>query len=98
MVEPKAANQLHKDYLSTGGTLNFKDWLNREIKKGKIPVAVDLDKEVNKVLAAIGPAEKQAGMKKEQKTILGLPVWALYATGALITGSIFLSLYLKNRK
>ncbi len=98
METKPSANQLHKEYLSTGGTLDFKEWLEREQKKGKIQTAIDLDKEANKIFAAIGPTEKLNRMKQEQKTILGLPVYTLYIAGILITGGIALSLYLKSRK
>jgi hypothetical protein len=46
----KTANQLYKDYKAKGGTLSFKDFIQREKDKGVFPLNVDLNEEIQKTL------------------------------------------------
>lgn len=86
----KSANILYKDYKKTGGTLTFKNFIQREKTKGVFPLNVALNEEVEE-------AYKQYKNSKvmSDKKILGLPQKTVLIAAGVIIVAVLVYKYAK---
>lgn len=90
----KSANSLYKEYKNSGGTLSFKDFIQREKDKGVFPINLQLNEEVQQTL-------NEYRMKKQEKKpaeILGLPVNTLVIAGSIIVIAVVTYKIIQNRR
>lgn len=100
----KTANQLWKEYRKDGGTQSFKDWMNREKKKGfvnfdgnaTVPVNKNLNDSLQSVLDKL---HRNAGLKTEPENtyIFGIHKNILIGVGVVGLAALGFVIY-KNRK
>jgi hypothetical protein len=84
------ANQLWKSYRDEGGTLTFKEWLNREKTKGVFPLDANLNAEVNDTLTNLKST-------KMDKTTLGFPNKTLLIVGGVIVAAVIVRQIMKKK-
>lgn len=97
----KTANQLHREYKKSGGTLGFKDWINRDKKKDfmnftgetVVPVNKPLSDSINQTIDSL---HREAGYQdaKNPDYVLGIPKSIAIAAGIfLVSGTILYIAY-----
>jgi hypothetical protein len=91
----KTANKLYKEYKNEGGTLSFKDFIQREKDKGVFPLNIELNDDIQASLISYKQNKKEEDMNKK---ILGLPVKTLVIAGSLILISLVAYKIIKNRQ
>jgi hypothetical protein len=105
----KSANKQYKEYSKNGGTLTFKEWIDRENKKNEgvdisfIPFdGIQIDtSSIDKTLQQANDDLKAAGGYKTQQStnkVFGLDKNILILSGVLIVGSIGLYIYNKSKQ
>lgn len=87
----KSANTIYKEYKAQGGTLSFKDFIEREKQKGVFPLNIKLNEEVENSIVQF---EKQ---KEMDKKILGLPVKTVVIAGSIIVLAIVITKVVKKK-
>jgi hypothetical protein len=92
----KTANKLYKEYKNGGGTLSFKEFIQREKDKGVFPLNIELNDDIQNTLVNYKLNKKEEDMDK--KKILGLPVKTLVIAGSLILISLVAFKIIKNRQ
>lgn len=102
----KSANKIWKEYVSEGGTLSFKEWIDRENKKKEgmdnflpFDATQSVKDTINETLIQ---AKKDANVTSVYKTdsskFLGLDKKILVFSSFIILGSIGFLLYKKYKK
>ena len=91
----KTANKLYKEYKNGGGTLSFKEFIQREKDKGVFPLNIELNDDIQNTLVNYKLNKKEEDMDKK---ILGLPVKTLVIAGSLILISLVAYKIIKNRQ
>jgi hypothetical protein len=94
----KTANQLYKEYKAKGGTLSFKNFIQREKDKGVFPLNLDLNEEIQKSLNEYNMLNFSGKGKKEESKILGLPTKPIIIAGSLIVIAFVAYKIIQNRK
>lgn len=89
----KTANKLYKEYKSGGGTLSFKEFIQREKDKGVFPLNIELNDEIQTTLT-----NYKKNNKEMDKKIVGLPVKTLVIAGSVILIAVVAYKIIKNRQ
>jgi hypothetical protein len=87
----KSANSIYKEYKNQGGTLSFKEFIEREKQKGVFPLNIKLNEEVENSIIEF---EKQKNMDKK---ILGLPVKTVVIAGSIIVLAVVITKFVKRK-
>jgi len=91
-IYQKTANKLYKEYRGEGGTLSFKEFIQREKDKGVFPLNIQLNDEIQ---SSLYNYKKSKDMDKK---IVGLPVKTLVIAGSVIVIAIVAFKLIKNRQ
>jgi hypothetical protein len=98
----KTANQLYKEYKSSGGTLSFKNFIQREKDKGIFPINLELNEEIQKTIKEHQMGVRQTNIPKQEvkkeKKLLGLPTRTLVIGASIIVLAIVTYRIIQNRK
>lgn len=90
----KTANKLYKEYKNGGGTLSFKEYIQREKDKGVFPLNIELNDEIQAEILNY----KKTKDNKMDKKIVGLPVKTLVIAGSVILIPLVAYKIIKNRQ
>lgn len=86
----KSANILYREYKKSGGTLSFKDFIEREKTKGVFPLNVALNEEVQEAYQQYKNSKTMS-----DKKILGLPQNTLIIAAGVIIVAVLVYKYAK---
>jgi hypothetical protein len=93
LLYQKTANKLYKEYKNSGGTLSFKEYIQREKDKGVFPLNIELNDEIQTQIVSY-----KKNKEDMNKKIVGLPVKTLVIAGSVILISLVAYKIIKNRQ